>query len=261
MPADRFTLEAAVDLQRAKEAVLQALDNRGYRVEKEFDAHIVAKHPFSPAYYPHEIDVMLDPKPTSTVISASIDHHSGQTYLKRLSDELVKLLPPLPARAYTPMEAPKTQDELNYQTKMLNSGFNAGEQVIWSHNVEQGVVHKETAQKWFITNMRAMKQFPPTDTDPQEKFTAVGWLDLTDSVVLNLVHKSRGSRVGVFAGAYAGHVLGGSGAGFSSGTSMTFGDVVFLHNGLEVLRFQGISDPAEVNNLVRTLKKEAANPR
>jgi hypothetical protein len=37
---------------------------------------------------------------------------------------------------------------------------------------------------------------------------------------------------------------------------MNFGDIVFLRNDREIFRFQGISDPEEVNRLIKTLKKE-----
>ena len=256
MPSERFTLETTVDQQKAKEAVLQALDNRGYRVEVEFEAKIVAKHSFSAAYYPHEVEILFDPKSGKTVITASINHHAGQTYLKRLSEEIATLLPPLPTRVFNPMGKPTSQEEIDYQTKMLNRNFNAGEQVIWSHTVQKGVFSKETAEKWFITNMRAIKQFPVTKDNPQEKFSAIGWLDLSDSVVLNKFRKSKGNRVGTFAGVYGGGGFAGTGTGISTSTSMNFGDIVFLHNDREVFRFQGISDPDEVNRLIKTLKKE-----
>jgi len=156
------------------------------------------------------------------------------------------------------MEKPTSQEELNYQVKMLNRNFNAGEQVIWSHTVQKGVFSKETAERWFITNMRAIKHFPVTKDNPQEKFSAIGWQDLSDSVVMNQFRKSKGNRVGTFAGVYGTSVFAGTASGISSSTSMSFGDIVFLHNDREVFRFQGISDPDEVNRLIKTLKKESA---
>ena len=259
MPTDKLTLETQVDLQKAKEAVLQALDSRGYRVEEEYESRIIAKHAFSSTYYPHQLEVQFDPKSGSTVISASINHRASQIYLKRLSEELVKQLPPLPARVVNPFEKPTIQQELTYQAKMLDRSFNAGEQVIWSHTVGRGAFSKVTTERWFITNMRAIKQFPASKDNPQEKFVAIGWLDLSDSVVMNQVRKSKGNRVGSFAGVTGGGGFAGTASGASSGTSMLFGDIVFLHNDREVLRFQGISDPNDVNRLIQTLKKEYIN--
>jgi len=259
MPHDKLTLETPVDMQKAKEAVLQALDNRGYRVEEEYESRIIAKHAFSSTYYPHQLEVQFDPKSGSTVISALINHRASQIYLKRLSEELVRQLPPLPARVFNPVEKPAPQQELSYQSKMLNRDFNLGEQVIWSHTFEKGVFSKEITERWYITNMRAIKQFPASKNNPQEKFVAIGWLDLSDSLVMNQVRKSKGNKVGSFAGVYGGGGFAGTAAGVSSGTSMIFGDIVFLHNDREVLRFQGISDPSEVNHLIQTLKKEYMN--
>ena len=249
-------LETAIDSDKAREAVLQALDNRGYKVRAEFQTKIVAKHAFSATCYPHEVEVTFDTKAGKTVISAMINHRSSQAYLKRLSEELVKALPPLPTRLFNPMQKPPSQDDLDYQAKMLNRSLNAGEQVIWSHSVSKGVFSKETAERWFVTNMRAIKQFLVTKDNSQEKFVALGWLDLSDLLVMNKFRKSKGNRVGSFAGAYAGGPFAGTAAGFSSGTSMIYGDIVFLHDDREVFRFQGVSDPSEVNRMVKTLKKE-----
>jgi hypothetical protein len=259
MSPGKFTLETTLDLEKAKEAVLKALDNKRYRVEEETDDKIVAKHPFSATYYPHAVVVSLEVKPGKTVISASINHRVGETYLKRLSEELVTQLPPLPARVLNPMQKPTSQEEFSYQTKMLNHSFNAGEQIIWSHTIQKGVLNKETTEKWFITNMRAIKQFPATKDNPQEKFMAIGWLDLSDSVVMNQYRRSKGIRAGSFAGVQGGGRFAGTASGINSGTSMAFGDIVFLCNDREAFRFQGISDPNEVNNMIKTLKKESAN--
>jgi hypothetical protein len=142
---------------------------------------------------------------------------------------------------------------------MLSRDFNPGEQVIWSHTIQKGVLNKETTEKWLITNMRSIKQFPATKDNPQEKFVALGWLDLTDSVVMNQIRKSKGNRVGSFAGVSGGGGFAGTTSGINTSKIMTFGDILFLCNDREVFRFQGISDPNEVNHLIKTLKKESVN--
>jgi len=259
MPPAKLTLETALDQKKTKAAVLEALNNRGYNVEEESDDKIVAKHSFSSIYYPHEVEVLLDSKPGKTVISVSINHRAGQTYLKRLSEELVTHLPVPSARVFNGMEKPANQEEYAYQAKMLNRNFNPEEQVIWSHTVQKGLLNKEITEKWFITNMRAIKQFPASKDNTQEKLVTLGWRDLTDSVVMNQIRKSKGSRVGSFAGVYGGGGFAGTASGINTSTSMTFGDIVFLCNDREVFRFRGISDPKEVNNLIKTLKKESVN--
>ena len=49
----------------------------------------------------------------------------------------------------------------------------------------------------------------------------------------------------------------GTTTGINSGISMSYGDIVFLYNDREVFRFIGISDPTDVNRMVKTLKKES----
>jgi hypothetical protein len=254
MPLNKFTLETLIDPQKAKEAVIKALNSKGYKVQENLETKIVAKHSFSTSYYPHEVEISLGSQSGKTIISASIDHRGSQIYLSRLSEELSKILPPLPARVFNPMEKPTSQDELNYQAKILNRNFNAGEQVIWSHVVKKGIVSKEIAERWIITNMRAIKQFPVTKDNLQERFTAIG-LDVSDTVVMNQFRRSKGNRVGSFVGSYGGGGYVGTGSGISSSTSTSYGDLVFLHNGKEIFRFQGISDPNGVNRMVKTLKK------
>jgi hypothetical protein len=258
MPLNRFTLETSIDPEKAREAVIEALDKKGYKVQENSETRIVAKHSFSEMYYPHEVEVSLNSQSGKTIISASIDHRASQIYLSRLSEELGKILPPLPAMVFNPMERPKSQDELNYQAKMLNRNFNAGEQVLWSHTVKRGILRKEIAERWTITNMRAIKQFPVTKDNPQEKFEAIG-LDVSDTVVMNKFRRSKGNRVGSFVGAYGGGEFVGTGTGMSSSTSTSYGDLVFLYNGKEVLGFQGISDPDGVNRMVKTLKKQESH--
>jgi hypothetical protein len=257
MPLSRFTLETTIDPQKASDAVIKALENKGYKVLENLETRITAKHSFSASYYPHEIEISLNSQSGKTIISASIDHRASQIYLNRLSQELTKTLPPLPARVFNPMERATSQEELNYQAEIVNRNFNSGEQVIWSHIVKKGIVSKEIAERWIITNMRAIKQFPVTKDNPQERFLAIG-LDASDTVVMNQFRRSKGNRVGSFVGSYSGGGIVGTGTGLSSSISTSYGDLVFLHNGKEVFRFQGISDPNGINRMVKTLKKAKA---
>ena len=123
----------------------------------------------------------------------------------------------------------------------------------------KGILEKEEIERWFITNMRAAKVFLVSKDNPKERFAAVGWLDLSDSVVMNQARRSKGARVGSFVGAAGGGAFAGSGAGTSQSISLSFGDIVFLSNDREVLRFEAVSDPNDVNRLIKTLKKEYAS--
>lgn len=83
---------------------------------------------------------------------------------------------------------------------MLNSNLNAGEHIIWSHAVQKDAKNNETTEKGLITNLRAIKAYPTTKDNPQGKFTAIGWLDLSDSIVINQIQKFKGTHVGLFEG-------------------------------------------------------------
>jgi len=138
----------------------------------------------------------------------------------------------------------------NYQAKIWNMKFdNEGEQLLWMHEVKQGFIHKETIEKWAITNLRAVKI-----NLASLSIEAVG-LALADTVVMNQYRSSTGSRVGTFIGA-RGSFFAGAGESTYSSRSQTYGDLVFLLSGREVLRFQGISDPQGVRRVVETLKKQ-----
>lgn len=254
MPLEKLTLETSVDAQKARVLVLKALDNKGYKIEEESEDKIVAKHSLSASYYPHSLEVCITPENGKTTISAVIDHRAGKIYLERLSEELRKVLP-LPALVLNPMEKPATQEELEYQAKILNRNLNPDEQILWSHVVKKGVLHKEVAERWIITNIRAIKQYPVTKENPQEKFLAIG-LDVCDVVVMNQFRSSKGDRVGSFAGTYGHGGVVGTGTSVSASTSKTYGDLVFLHGGREVFRFPGVSDPNGVKRMIQTLRKQ-----
>lgn len=142
----------------------------------------------------------------------------------------------------------------DYMRKITNLNLNEGEAVLWVHEVKKGIIHRETVEKWIITNLRAIKYYPKTKDRPRGEMIAVGHL-MADVIVMNQHRRSTSDRVGTFTGGYKGGL--GVGAGYSRGetTSRTYGDLVFLIAGREVLRFSGISDPHGVKKLIETLKK------
>lgn len=138
-----------------------------------------------------------------------------------------------------------------YGDMIHNPLMNQGETIQWYHEEKKGVFHKEVDAKWVITNFRAMKVFPVTKERPKESMFAVG-LALADVTVMNRHSKSSGNRVGTYT---YGRGLG-VGSSLSSSTSRSYGDLVFVIWGKESLRFQGISDPQGVKNLIGLLQKQ-----
>lgn len=141
-----------------------------------------------------------------------------------------------------------------YNKKVMNFQMNEGEQILWSHRVARGIIHKEPMEDWVVTNMRAFKFYPVSKENPKARIASVG-LVIAETVVMNQSRKSKGSRVGTFAGVAHGSFAGSS-VGFSSSTSQTYGDLVFFVAGKEAFRFQGISDPQGLRRLIQTLKKQ-----
>jgi hypothetical protein len=143
----------------------------------------------------------------------------------------------------------------SYRAKIENPDFNEGEQTLWVHEVTRGVFHKETVEKWIITNLRAMKYFPVTKENSTRRVMSIG-LAVCEPVVMNQRRISRGRRVGNFTGVHSG-VFAGTSVGSGTSTSSTFGDLVFFMEGTEKLRFSGISDPHGVQHMIQTVQKQS----
>jgi len=142
-----------------------------------------------------------------------------------------------------------------YQSKMLNFNFNTGEQALWVNDITKGIFHKELVEKWVITNLRAFKFFPITNDRPKAELASIG-LHISDTVVMNQYRNSSGSRIGSFVGGSSGGSFSGVGTSSSSSTSRTYGNLVFLLAGKEVLCFGNITDPNGVKKLIQTVKKQ-----
>jgi hypothetical protein len=133
-----------------------------------------------------------------------------------------------------------------YAVKINNRSMNDGEQVLWSVDIKEGIWHPKIICSWTITNLRAMKFYAQ-----QDKFITAG-LAISDTVVMNQHRDSSGSRIGTYS--YGRGV--GVGVGSSTSKSMTFGDLVFFVMGVELIRFNGISDPQGVRRMIESVKKQ-----
>ncbi|MDW5562913.1 MAG: zinc ribbon domain-containing protein [Methanomassiliicoccus sp.] len=138
----------------------------------------------------------------------------------------------------------------DYDQKMDNPNLNPGEEVLWSHDVHKGLIRSALAERWVITNQRAMIERPATETS-QRSVETIG-LAVCNVAVMNERRKRNASPIG----AYAGRNGAAAEAGSTDGASMVFGDLVFLFSGKEELRFSGISDPDGVRSMVMTLKRQ-----
>lgn len=122
----------------------------------------------------------------------------------------------------------------------------------------KGLIHKELVEKWVITNFRAFKFFPKTQDRPNNEIRTIG-LHISDTVVMNQYRSSSGNRIGNFVGGSSGGGFSGVSISTSKSTSRTFGDLVFLFAGKEVLCFKNISDPSGVRKMIQTLRKQSVS--
>ncbi|MGD0496146.1 MAG: hypothetical protein ABSB28_08915 [Candidatus Bathyarchaeia archaeon] len=143
----------------------------------------------------------------------------------------------------------------SYTAKIKNPDLNEGEQTLWVHEVTRGIFHKETVEKWIITNLRALKYYPVTKENPTQRLDSVG-LAVCEPIIMNQHRVSKGQRVGNFTGVSSG-VFAGTSVGSSTSTSTTYGDLVFFVKGTEKLRFLCISDPHGVQHMIQTIKKQS----
>ncbi len=255
MPVSKSELVTKQGFQEARDAVLKALASKGYRIEQDLQNQIVAKHPLSATYYPHAVEVYINAEPGKTTIQASIDHRRSQAYTEELREEIAKNLQPLPRVVFTSTQPPTSQEQLNRQAALVNPNFNRDEQVLWSHRVIKGVFHKEIVEEWIITGLRAIKKYPVTKENPQERFISISLSD-ADVVVMRQHRETNGHRVGTFAGTTGGGFFTGTTTGVTHSTGITYGDLVFLQDKKEIIRFSGISDPQDINRMIQTIKKE-----
>jgi len=138
----------------------------------------------------------------------------------------------------------------NYTDKIKSvPGSLSDEQALWLYEETKGIFKKGKVRTWAITNLRAYIY------DHTNREQCVAGIAITDTVVMNTYRKSSGSRIGTFTGA-GGRYFAGVGVSSSESQSQTYGDLVFLFQGKELLRFPSISDPHGVKKLVDTLKKQ-----
>lgn len=258
MPVSKSVLVTRQSFQEARDAVLKGLAGRGYKIEQDLQNQITAKHPLSATVYSHTVEVYINAEPDKTTIQASVDHSRSKVYVEELKVEIAKNLQPLPREVFTSMERPTSQEQLNLQSALANPSLNKDEQVLWSHRVTKGVFHKEIAEEWIITGLRAIKKYPVTKENPQERFISIS-LSEADVIVMNQHRRTNGNRVGNFSGTSRGGFFTGTTTGLTHSTSITYGDLVFFHDKKEIIRFSGISDPQDVIHMIQTIKKESTN--
>ena len=99
-----------------------------------------------------------------------------------------------------------------------------GEDIVWSHSEEKGVFHKELKKLWAITNYRIFIY----DAEISKIIGLLMMSDLDDVVVMNSHRIYNSTRVGNYGSFARGF---GISSGYSSGKSVSVGDVIFMSEG------------------------------
>ena len=126
-----------------------------------------------------------------------------------------------------------------------------GEEVVWSYVKTDGVFTKKATEVWAITNLRAIIYF--FDNPDQSGY---GYLTLFDDVIVMNSHRTSTShRMGSFSSSGRYGMRVGTGSSIGQSKSQTVGDVVFMKDGDDVLRFGGVADPSGIAKVAKSIKK------
>lgn len=139
---------------------------------------------------------------------------------------------------------------VEYAKRIKSQEYNEGEEDQWVNEISNGVFKRNVVERWVITNQRAF--ILRAGSDGILKRTSGVGLAIANAVVMNQYRKSNSTHVGTFV-SRKGFGVGG---GRSTSTSTSYGDLVFMSDGKEILRFPGISDPNGVKKMVEALKKQ-----
>ncbi len=124
-----------------------------------------------------------------------------------------------------------------------------GEEFIWSHSEEKGLIHKHLTKLWAITNYRIFNY----DAETNQITGRLMMADLEDPVVMNTHRISNSTRVGSYGSFSRGF---GISSGQSTSKSVTVGDIIFMSGGKPVITWGGITDPNGLKRMVTAIKKE-----
>ena len=143
-------------------------------------------------------------------------------------------------RAPPPVQsAPKMQSAFDIRTILFPS-----ERIAWELDSKEGLIHRHIDRAYMITNQRVLA----LDFQTGRVMISLPLRD-TDLVVMDRHSSSTSYGSGVY------HQ--GMGTSMRSGKSTSVGSLVFLTNGVERIRLNGVGDPEGVKSLFTTVKRES----
>ena len=133
----------------------------------------------------------------------------------------------------------------------MSTNLGNGEVQLWSFVADtKGFFRKKVTRSLVVTNFRIMR----VDNEHNKVFGYILFPQIDDVIVMNTHRVSQSVGYGVSTGSYV-----RTGQRFSSGTSKTIGDIVFVVNGQKV-SWDGIPDPTGLKNFIKSIKRTMYDP-
>lgn len=161
---------------------------------------------------------------------------------------------PSPTPSQTDTVEIRYVEDGNVQSVVINpwsSGLQAGEALLWNMAFKTGIIRKKVLYSKAVTNYRILH----IDEESKRVLTCYLIPCIDDIVVINTRRESESMGYAVYAGRYG--TL--AGPRFSSGSSKTVGDLVFIVNG-EKEEWVEIPDPTGLKNFIKSIKKTMYDP-
>jgi len=150
-----------------------------------------------------------------------------------------------PGIGRAPPPVPPVHNTQNFDLKSI---LFPSERVAWEVDSKEGLIHRHLDKAYLITNQRVIA------VDMQTGRVMIS-LPIHDTDVVVMDRRSNSTSVG--SGIYH-QVIGSS---VRSGKSTSVGSVIFLTNGVERIRLNGVGDPEGVKSLFISIKRNVQNER
>jgi len=125
------------------------------------------------------------------------------------------------------------------------------EDLIWYDQNLSGIINKNLKVLFAVTNFRIILY----DFE-NSKGSIIPLSQIDDVVVMNRRTVSDSVRTGTFVGGGRIRGFGGVSVSYGKGLSKVLGDLVFMVNGQDVMRWGSIADPTGVSRMIKSVIKE-----
>ncbi len=129
--------------------------------------------------------------------------------------------------------------------------FSDGEDMIWYDANIGGIINKSLKIMFAVTNFRILLY-----NFEQSGGSSILLPTLDDVVVMNRSSVSDSVRTGTFVGGGRIKGFGGVHASYGKSWSKVIGDLVFMVNGQDVMRWGGIADPTGISQMIKSVLRE-----